>query len=252
MSSPGVAVVNVRGVRVAYRVVGASDAPPMVLLHGLGLNGSSWEAVASAFADSHRVFAPDLRGHGASDWPGRYSFELMRDDLLGFLDVLSLERVTLIGHSAGGVVAALFAQQYPVRLEHLVVEEAPIPVVGGGPEPIRPRPDGPLGCDWSVIESIVGQINAPDPAWHASLGQIVVPTLIIAGGPDSRLSQDRIVADADRIPGCALVTIPAGHHVHRDRPAEFVAAVRTFVDAERDRSGSQPAVAFAFGRLFGP
>lgn len=238
MSSQGMAAVDVRGVRMAYRVVGAPDAPPMVLLHGLGLSGSSWEEVADAFAGSHRVFALDLRGHGASDRPGRYSFELMREDLLGFVGALSLERVTLIGHSAGGVVAVLFAQQYPARLDYLVVEEAPIPVVGGVPEPIRPRPDGPLGCDWSVIESIVGQINAPDPEWHDRLRQILVPTLVIAGGPDSRLSQDRIVADADRIPGCTLVTIPAGHHVHRDRPAEFVAAVRAFVGADRDQPGS--------------
>jgi len=210
----------------------------MVLLHGLGLSGSSWGAVADAFADSHRVFVPDLRGHGASDWPGRYSFELLRDDVLGFLDALSLGRVTLIGHSAGGVAAVLFAQRYPGRLVRLVVEEAPFPVAGGAPEPVRPRPDGPLEFDWMAIGSIVGQINAPDPAWHDGLRQILVPTLLIAGGPDSRLSQDRIVRDAGRIPGCALVTIPAGHHVHRDRPAEFIAAVRAFVGDEQDRPGS--------------
>jgi 3-oxoadipate enol-lactonase len=73
----------------------------MVLLHGLGSNGSSWTAIAEALGESHRVYVPDMRGHGASDWPGTYSFELMRNDVLGFLDALGLDRVTLIGHSTG-------------------------------------------------------------------------------------------------------------------------------------------------------
>jgi pimeloyl-ACP methyl ester carboxylesterase len=53
--------VTVGGIRLAYRVAGAADAPPMVLLHALGEQGASWEAVTPAFAWRFRVFALDLR-----------------------------------------------------------------------------------------------------------------------------------------------------------------------------------------------
>lgn len=226
--------VDVGGVRLAYRAVGALDAPPMVLLHGLGSDGSSWDEVAAALGDSYRVYAPDQRGHGASDRPGRYSFELMRDDVLGFLDALGLGRVTLVGHSMGGTVALLFAEAYPDRLERLVVEDSPPPFAGGDPIPLRSRPDGPLPFDWPVVEAIVGQLNDPDPAWWEKTGGIAVPTLMIAGGPDSHVPQDRVVEVAARIPECTLTTIAVGHQVHRDRPAEFIAAVREFLHADED------------------
>lgn len=52
------------------RVVGASDAPPLLLLHGLTGSGEDWDGVAPALAESWRLHIPDLRGHGASPGPG--------------------------------------------------------------------------------------------------------------------------------------------------------------------------------------
>ncbi|MGH3304717.1 MAG: alpha/beta fold hydrolase [Streptosporangiaceae bacterium] len=80
-----------------------------------------------------------------------------------------------------------------------------------------------------MIEAIVRQLNAPDPAWWDKTSEILAPTLIIAGGPDSHVPQDRIIQMAARIPDCCLVTIPTGHQIHRDRPAEFIATVRKFL-----------------------
>lgn len=216
-------------VRLAYREAGEPDAPPMVLVHGLGASGASWETVAAVFGARYRVYALDMRGHGASDWPGTYSFELMREDLLGFLDALAIDRVTLIGHSMGGSVALLFAESYPDRLHRLVIEDTPAPFAGGDPVLVRPRPEGDLGFDWPVIELIVGQLNDPDPAWWARTTEIPVPTLVIAGGPDSHVPQDRIIDMTTRIPRCTLATIPVGHHIHRDRPTDFVRVVGDFL-----------------------
>src|SRR5690349_10240497 len=94
--------VTVDGVRLAYRAYGPVDGSPVVLLHALGDSGAGWEPVARGLADTHRVYALDLRGHGDSADPGAYSFELMRDDVRGFLDALGLDAVTLVGHSMGG------------------------------------------------------------------------------------------------------------------------------------------------------
>jgi len=95
-----------KGVRVVCQLSGAANAPTMVLLHALGEQATSWQDVSPRFTTSFRVVALDLRGHGASDWPGMYSFELMRDDVLGVLDHLDLRDIILIGHSMGGTVEA--------------------------------------------------------------------------------------------------------------------------------------------------
>jgi 3-oxoadipate enol-lactonase len=112
----------------ACRETGAPEARPLVLLHGLTSDGSVWDEVAAHFGDRHRALVPDLRGHGRSPHPGTYSFELMRDDVLVFLDELALPEGTLIGHSLGGVVAYLPAARHPDRVARLVLAETPPPV----------------------------------------------------------------------------------------------------------------------------
>src|SRR6266700_2897410 len=62
--------VRAGGAWLAYRTWGAAQAPPLVLLHALGEASSDWAPVAEALAPSWRVYAPDLGGHGASDWAG--------------------------------------------------------------------------------------------------------------------------------------------------------------------------------------
>jgi 3-oxoadipate enol-lactonase len=215
------------GIRLAYQVSGSPDAPPMVLLHALGDRGAGWAPVTAQFAERFRVFALDLRGHGDSDWPGTYSFQLMADDVLGALDQLGLGTVTLVGHSMGGAVSYLLAMQRPERVERLVVEDAPPPFRRDRPLPARPA--GPLDFDWAVVPAIVGQVNEGDPAAWDGLGAITAPTLLIGGGPDSHIPQDKLAAVAARIPCCELVTIPAGHEVHAARPAEFVSVVLSWL-----------------------
>jgi pimeloyl-ACP methyl ester carboxylesterase len=202
------------GVTLAYRVRGPAGATPMVLLHGGNADGHAWDAVLGGLAESRRVYALDLRGHGASDHPGHYSFELMRDDVTGFLDALGLTGVTLVGHSMGGVVAHLAAHARPELVSALVLVETP-----------PPDPMGFTVPDHEVRGPIVRQLNAPDPAWWDAIAAITCPAVVIAGGPASFLPQDRIAAMAARFPQGRLITIPAGHHLHRDAPEAFLHAV---------------------------
>ncbi|MFC7246551.1 alpha/beta fold hydrolase [Catellatospora aurea] len=208
-------IIDIRGVRLAYRVLGAPATPPMILLHGGSADGSAWAEVAPAFAADRRVYAVDLRGHGASDRTEHYSFELMRDDVVGFLDLLDLRDVTLVGHSMGGVVAYLAAYARPERVSGLVLEETP-----------PPDPMGFTVPDHEIRRHIVGQLNAPDPAWWDAVESIGCPVLTLRGGPASFLPQERIATMAARFPNGSLVTIPVGHHVHRDAPDAFLDAVR--------------------------
>jgi pimeloyl-ACP methyl ester carboxylesterase len=83
--------------------------------------------------------------------------------------------------------------------------------------------------DWAVLPAIFGQLNHPDPAWSDRVSEITAPTLIIGGGPDSHIPQDKLEDTAARLPQGTLQVIPAGHHVHAARPAEFTAAVFGFL-----------------------
>ncbi|MEU8626477.1 alpha/beta hydrolase [Streptomyces sp. NPDC048669] len=225
---PDVHSVQAGGIRLAYRVWGDPSAPPVVLAHGRCGDSRTWARIAGELAAQHRVYALDFRGHGLSDWPGRYSFELFRDDLHAFLEARNLSGATVIGHSMGGAAACLLAARQPGLIGRLVLEEAPPPFPLDPPRGPAERPEGELDFDWPVVPAINAQLNDPDPASRERLGGITAPTLVIGGGPSSQIDQEDLARMARWIPGCRLVTIDAGHLVHTERPQEYLAALRSF------------------------
>jgi 3-oxoadipate enol-lactonase len=204
-------------VRLAYRTWGPAGAPPLVLLHALGGESSDWAPVAQALASSWRVYVPDLRGHGASDWASPYTIEQLAADLAAFLDALELEHVALGGHSVGGPPAYLYAARHPDRVTHLALED-PAPPWPRAPR-VLARPEGPLPFDWDVT-ALSNEFTDPQvSSWRDELRRIQAPALLVAGGPASHIDQDQLADMAALIPDCELVTIPAGHLVHAVRPA---------------------------------
>lgn len=219
--------VTIGGIRMCYEVTGDPAAPPMVLLHALGERASDWAPVTPAFAERYRVYALDLRGHGDTDWPGSYSFRLMRDDVTGLLDHLGLRGVVLIGHSMGAVVAYLVTIARPDLVARLITEDAPPPFPRDNP--VRSKPTGPVDFDWPVVPAINNQVSQGDPETWNLLKTITAPTLIIAGGPESKIPHAQLEAAASRIPACTLITIPVGHHIHTTNPADFQNSVLTWL-----------------------
>jgi pimeloyl-ACP methyl ester carboxylesterase len=202
----------------------------MVMLHALGEHAASWDTVAPRFATRFRVVALDLRGHGASDWPGTYSFELMRDDVIGVLDDLDQHELVLVGHSMGGTVAYLVAQAQPSRITRLVVEDAPPPFARTRPVP--PRPAGELSFDWAVVPAIIEEVNDPSLRGWTHLPDITAPTLLIGGGSTSHIPQEKLVDVARVVPWCTLITIPAGHDIHESEPDAFSEVVLDWLGAD--------------------
>lgn len=103
-------------VTVRYRVAG--EGPPVVLLHGIGLDaaGVSWRHALPALAETHTVYALDFPGHGESDKPSRrYTTAFFRATLDAFLDALGLRGAALVGVSMGGCVALGHALDNPVE-----------------------------------------------------------------------------------------------------------------------------------------
>jgi len=216
--------VVVGDIALGYGSAGTPGAPPIVLLHALGEERATWSDVVDVLANTYRTYAVDLRGHGSSDHPGAYSLELMRDDVIGFLDALDLPSVDFVGHSLGAYVAYLVAMAVPSRVAAMVLEDPPAPLPADPPRDASAEPDGPVDFDWAVVAALAQQRNQPDPLWWDQLDRITARTLVIAGGPDSHLPQDQLLELAHRIPNAEHVTIAAGHCVHENRLAEFLAA----------------------------
>lgn len=115
----------VNGVHLNVEQAGAG--PPLVLLHGFTGSAAGWAEHAAVFAQSHATVAVDLLGHGSSDAPGdpkRYGLGYATEDVLSVLDVLGIERASLLGYSMGGRVAISIAIVAPERLSALVLESA--------------------------------------------------------------------------------------------------------------------------------
>ncbi|MER6030074.1 alpha/beta hydrolase [Streptomyces sp. NPDC001851] len=225
--------VKANGITLACRAWGPVDAPPVVLLHCRGADGGDWTHIAERLAASprpRRVYAPDLRGHGRSDWPGDYRAEAMSDDVHALLCALGLDSADVVGHSLGGIVAYLLAQRHPGVVRRLVLEDVCAPVPLDPPRPPAERPAGELPFDWAMVRAADAQRNAPDPVWWDHMDRITMPTLVIGGGPTSPIPQDQVAQLAGLIPAATLVTVDAGHLVHESRPEEFLAVVREFLD----------------------
>ncbi len=124
-------LVNIRGLRVCLCTWGPKEGPIVLCLHGILEQGAAWSEVAIRLAQKgYRVVAPDLRGHGRSDRVGKGgSYNLM--DFLGDIDaiveVLAGKAFTLVGHSLGSVVAAIFASVRPQLVKHIVLIETILP-----------------------------------------------------------------------------------------------------------------------------
>jgi pimeloyl-ACP methyl ester carboxylesterase len=113
--------VIVHGHRRAFTLTG--DGPPLLLLHGIGSNRSTWRPVLGTLSRHFTVIAPDLLGHGDSAKPrADYSIGGFANGMRDLLGVLGIERATVVGHSFGGGVAMQFAYQFPERTERVVLE----------------------------------------------------------------------------------------------------------------------------------
>jgi pimeloyl-ACP methyl ester carboxylesterase len=118
--TPSLQFRTIHGYRRAFRIAGSG--PAVLLIHGIGDNSTTWEAVQAKLAQRFTVIAVDLLGHGQSDKPrADYSVAAYANGMRDLLSVLDIERVTVIGHSLGGGVAMQFAYQFPQLVERLVL-----------------------------------------------------------------------------------------------------------------------------------
>ena len=117
--------------RLHYVDWGNPNGPPMLLIHGGRDHCRNWDWVAEHFAKDYHIIAPDLRGHGDSQWEtsGNYTQMSYVYDIAQLIQQKNMNNVTVIGHSLGGAIALLYTALFPERVKRLIAIE------GMGPSP---------------------------------------------------------------------------------------------------------------------
>jgi 2-hydroxy-6-oxonona-2,4-dienedioate hydrolase len=235
---------SVDGVQVGWIETGDPDAPPVVLVHGLGASGQWWARTLPSLRTRMRARVVDLTGFGRSRGQA-FRLDRAAETLASWADRIGLARAAWVGHSLGGMVVADLAARRPDLVERLVlVDAAGLPVSkrvlphllhvirGGRHLPIRVYPIALAGVLLSgplTIARAGHQILASD--LRERLRRIAAPTLVIWGSEDRLLPPevgDRLAAT---IPRARLEVIEgAGHSPMWERPTEFERTLVGFLE----------------------
>lgn len=147
------------------------DQPPLLLLHGAGGNLAQMTTLARALRPHHRVITMDLRGHGRSG-DGAWTWDAALADIAAVGAQLDLERPAVVGHSLGGMLAALWGHRHP---------DAPgVVSLDGNPPPTLPAHLS--GLDPEKAEAELARLHAIFDRMEAAAGQVIpadqLPALI--------------------------------------------------------------------------
>jgi pimeloyl-ACP methyl ester carboxylesterase len=120
---------KVNGVRLRYLIGGKGTA--VVLLHGYAETSHMWNPIMPLLAKRHTVIVPDLRGAGGSAKPqSGYDKKTMAGDIQQLISSLGFDRVAIVGHDIGLMVAYAYAAQFPQETERVVLMDAFLPGIG--------------------------------------------------------------------------------------------------------------------------
>jgi len=120
---------KVNGVRLRYLIGGQGSA--VVLLHGYAETGHMWRPIMPSLATRHTVIVPDLRGAGGSAKPASgYDKKTMAVDIHELTRSLKFDRVSIVGHDIGLMVAYAYAAQFPQTAERVILMDAFLPGIG--------------------------------------------------------------------------------------------------------------------------
>lgn len=250
---------TINGVELFYDEHGSGE--PLLIHHGYTGSHYNWDAVVPFLADRYRVIRMDGRGAGDSGRPDSgHSIEQYAADVIGMADHLGLERFTYIGHSMGGVIGYELGLAYAERLEKLVLV-APAPADGVEmPAKVRERsvalrrdrdlvtlyheawtlsaqPGDRARVEERVRRALSVSDAHYDESWEAlvtyrkgdRLGEIMTPTLLIAGAADGLLTAN--LKDFPRLGNATLhVFSRVSHGIPYEVPEALAEVVADFVE----------------------
>ncbi|WP_238364229.1 alpha/beta fold hydrolase [Mesobacterium pallidum] len=243
-----------------------TGAPPLVIVHGLYGSARNWGVIAKRLSDRGLVVAVDQRNHGDSPRSDRHGYEDMAGDIAEVCESLG-RPVDLLGHSMGGKAAMVMAVTRPALVRRLVVADiAPVAYEHDQTRYIHAM----RAVDLGQVErrsDAVEQLKAlvPEPAlqsfftqsldvagkrWKLNLdvleaemdktvgfpeihGRFDGPTLFLSGAESDYVKPEHRGRIRELFPHARFAKLTgAGHWLHAEKPREFEAAVRAFLDAE--------------------
>ena len=247
----------------SYRRKGTGT--PLVLVHGYLGGAAQWQAEIDRFADRFDVIAPDLPGFaGSAALPPAHRIADFAAAVVALLDELGVGRITLLGHSMGGMIVQDLAATHPDRIARLIL-------YGTGPLGAMPdrfelletsrasiRADGMartirrIGATWfregaaargfEIVARLGAQASEPAALagldamdrWdgRGALARLTMPALVLWGDRDRSYRWPQVETLWQGLPDAALAVIPGtAHAVHLEKPALFHAMLEDFLAA---------------------
>lgn len=225
------------GVRLAAQSYGRDDDPGILLLHGGGQTHDAWRAAAVALAEAGRyVISLDLRGHGASEWPGdgRYDLDAYIGDIRAVLATLRARPVIVAASLGGSIATAVLGESETPLATGLVLVDSPPRMDPAGSsrmsEALR-RVATANGGQWDprMLDSF--DLSAVEDRLIDAARQLKVPTLIVRGERSPLSTQESIAELAACIADVEAVEVgDAGHLVAVDQADAFNALLLDFLE----------------------
>lgn len=244
-----------------------TDRPPLLIVHGLFGSARNWGVISKRLSDQRLVVSVDMRNHGESPRFPTQSYAEMAADLDEVLEHFGDHGAFhVMGHSMGGKAAMLTALNHPEQLKSLIVADiSPVAYDHDNTHLIHAM----RGLDLSQIErrseaddALKAEIPNPgvrafllqslvtkEKRWllnhdvlEAEMGKIVGfpdvtgqfdgPAFFLSGGESTYVDRDHRAATKALFPNARFASIPGtGHWLHAEKPREFEAAMRAWMDA---------------------
>ncbi len=256
---------------ITFEVLDQGQGPVVLFIHGFPLNHAMWRPQIEALGEDYRIIAPDLRGFGGSSYTaGTVTMRQFADDLLGVLDQLWItDPITLCGLSMGGYIAFQFVENYPERLNGLILcdtkaspdsEDAAknrhklaesvlkkgaevvaqtMPEKLFAKETLKNRTEIVDECKQMMLaahpEGIAAALRgmAERPDMSTLLPKINLPTLVIVGEEDQITTLEEMSQMAGIISKSTFLKVPnAGHMAPLEQPEPVNQSIKTFLQTQ--------------------
>ena len=244
-------------------------APPLLIIHGLFGSGRNWGVIAKRLSDRGPVMAVDLRNHGDSFWADSHSYHDMAADLAEVIEAQDTP-MDVAGHSMGGKAAMVLALTRPELVSRLLVADiAPVTYTHSQMQfidamksvdlaTVEKRSDASVQLARHVEETTLQafftqSLDLKNKRWKLNLdalasempkilgfpevsGAFEKPTLFLTGATSDYVTPEHRPKIRSLFPRARFAKIPnAGHWLHADKPREFEASVRAFLDLTLSR-----------------
>jgi len=242
-----------------------TDQPPLLIAHGLYGSARNWGVIARRLSDERQVIAVDMRNHAYSFWNDHHDYPRLAQDLAEVIDSVG-GQADVVGHSMGGKASMVLALSYGVLVRKLVVADiAPVAYDHSQIQFIEAmravdmarverRSDAEkqlaeLGVEKALQSFFTQSLDVEQKKWRLNLDVLAArmpnimgfpdidaswdgPTLFLSGAASDYVLPEHRARIRALFPNARFAKIPgAGHWLHAEKPREFEAAVRAFLNA---------------------